>query len=202
MLVVALTGGLGSGKSTVAGLMREHGAIVIDLDAIARDLVLSDPVISARIAATFPSAVGWDGRLDREELASAAFHSADATNRLNAIVHPALAAEVAPALAELRLMPEPPAVVVIEVPLLVEAPVFAELADTVVAVEAPEDTRVQRAVAQGMSAHDARFRIERQASDAERREMADHVIDNSGDLEDLRGAVEEVWRTAIVRDAG
>ena len=202
MLVVALTGGLGAGKSMVASAMREKGATVLDLDDIARQLLEDDPTLATRIAAEFPTAARPDGSLDRDALAWAAFGSTKSAERLNAIVHPAIAAEVGPALAELRLMPAPPQVVVIEIPLLVEAPVFAELVDVVLAVEAPEEVRIRRAVEAGMSLEDAQNRVACQASDEERRTLADTVIENVGDADALRRQVDATWESAIAPHVG
>jgi dephospho-CoA kinase len=155
-----------------------------------------------RVAEEFgPDVLLADGSLDRAALARAAFGSAEATARLNAIVHPAVAREIGPALAELRLMPNPPSAVVLEVPLLAEAPVFAQIADIVVAIVAPQELRVQRATQSGFAEADVRRRLAVQASDAERAALADVVIVNDGSLERFLGELERVW-SELVAESG
>jgi dephospho-CoA kinase len=202
MFVVALTGGLGAGKSSAAATMAELGAVVLDMDTIAKRLLEPGQPVAQAVAFEFPDAVCDDDTVDHAALAQIAFASPARTLKLNAIVHPAVAREVGPALADLRLLPQPPQVVVLEVPLLVEAPVFAEIADLVVAISAPEDQRVERAVAKGMAEDDARARVARQASDAEREAIADVVIENTGSVDQLRADVERVWNEAVKPHAG
>lgn len=202
MHIIALTGGLGAGKSTAAEYFRSRGAVVLDLDTIAAGLLKPDSLLLARIAEEFggDDVLLADGSLDRAALARIAFGDPAAARRLNAIVHPAVAREVGPALREIRLMPDQPQAVVLEVPLLVEAPVFAEMADSVVAIVAPVETRVERAVNRGMDESDVRRRIRMQATDAERAEMADEVILNDGDEARLLADLEDYWeRTVGVR---
>jgi dephospho-CoA kinase len=195
--VVVVTGGLGAGKSLAAGMMADLGAVVLDLDDIAKHLLEPGRPIAEAVAMEFPDAVMDNDTIDHAELASIAFASPAHALKLNAIMHPAVAREVGPAIAELRLLPEPPGVVVLEVPLLVEAPVFAEMADVVVAISAPEDERIARAVAAGMSERDARTRVARQASDEQREAMSDYVIYNATTVDDLRAEVERVWNEAV-----
>ena len=108
-------------------------------------------------------------------------------------MHPAVAREIGPAISDLRLLPDPPNAVVIEVPLLAEAPVFAQIADVVVAIVAPQEMRIQRAIASGFAEDDARNRLARQASDAERAALSDVVIINDGSLDDFVAQLENVW---------
>lgn len=198
MFVLALTGGLGSGKSTAAQVFAERGAVVIDCDTVATTLLDEAPAVRERVLEAFGSGIaGPDGRIDRAALADAAFASAEATARLEAIVHPAVLAAVAGALDALALQGEPPRVVVLVVPLLAESPLFLEPVDAVLAISAAEEVRLERAVARGMSAEDAERRIARQAGDAERREIADYVIDNDGDVESFRRAIIEFWETEL-----
>ncbi len=197
MYVVAITGGLGAGKSSAAKTMAELGAVVLSLDDIAKRLLERGEPLAEKVAAEFPDAVADDDSIDPRALAEIAFESPARTLKLNAIVHPAVAREVGPALADLRLLPQPPEVVVLEVPLLVEAPVFGEMADLVIAVAAPEEQRVARAVVSGMAEDDARRRVARQASDEERAQLADIVVENTGSLEDLRHEIERVWDEAV-----
>lgn len=200
MQVIVLTGGLGAGKSTAASFFRDRGAVVIDLDDVAAHALVPGSLLLDTVAAEFggPDVLYADGRLDRPALARAAFATPEATKRLNALVHPAVIREVGPSISELRLLPDPPPFVVIEVPLLVEAPVFAEIADHVVAIVAPESVRLARAVASGLSEEDARRRMRAQATDAERAELADVVIVNDGPLERLTSSLERFWEEYAV----
>jgi dephospho-CoA kinase len=203
MRVVVVTGGIGAGKSTAAAFMREKGAVAIDADRIAEHVLRKDSPTLQRVAEEFgPDVLLADGSLDRAALAGAAFGSPERTRVLNEIVHPAVAREIGPAIADLRLLPDPPQVVVIEVPLLAEAPVFAELADVVLAIVAPEETRITRAVDLGFDEADARNRLARQASDAERAELADVVIVNDGDLEKFRDELERFWEESVAVRGG
>ncbi len=200
MRVIVITGGLGSGKSTAAGYFRSKGAITLDLDEVAAKLMAPGSSTLIRVACEFGAdeiLVGAEGRLDKAALAELAFASPDAARRLDAIVHPAVAQEVGEAIAMLRLMAEPPLAVVLEVPLLVEAPVFAELADGVLSLVAPEAVRVQRAVEKGMAEADARRRIRTQASDAERAELSDRVIVNDSSPEGLFEQLAEFWEEYV-----
>lgn len=199
MHVLALTGGLGAGKSTAAALFEDRGAVVIDCDRVAKALLDEAPTVRDRVIEAFgPSVVGADGRVDHVSLAEAAFSTAEATRTLDAIVHPAVTAAVAGALDTLALAGEQPRVVVLVVPLLVEAPALLELVDAVVAISASEDVRLERTIARGMSEADAENRLARQASDSERAAIADHVIDNDGDLESFRACLNAFWDNEIV----
>lgn len=194
MLIVAVTGGLGSGKSTAAEHFRSLGATVLSLDDIAHDIIRPGTAAFRAIVEEFGSdVVRDDGSLDRAALAAKAFSSPEKAHRLNSIVHPVVAGEVGPALRELDALPMKPEVVVLDVPLLVEAPVFRELADQVLAIEAPVEVRVNRALARGMSEDDARARIACQATDAERAELADDVIVNDGTLAEFSAALQRYW---------
>jgi len=194
MIVLVVTGGIGAGKSTAAGFFRERGAVTLDLDDIATQVLSKGSPTLARVSAEFgPDVLLADGSLDRAALAREAFANPQATAKLNAIVHPAVTREVGPSITDLRLLPNPPAVVVIEVPLLSEAPVFAEIADLVLAIVAPEETRIRRAVAGGMGEGDARRRLAVQATDAERAALADKVVVNDGSLETFRAQLEMLW---------
>ena len=188
MVRVGLSGGIGSGKSTVARALARRGAIVIDADAIAREVVEpGEPALAAVIERFGAGVLDSAGRLDRPKLAALVFDDAAARADLNAIVHPRVAAETAR-----RIAAAPSdAVVVLDVPLLVEAARSGY--DAVVIVEAPEEVRLERLVGRGMSSDDARRRMATQASDAERRKVADVVLDNSGSPEDLVRQVDALW---------
>lgn len=194
MFVVTVTGGIGAGKSTAAEFFQRRGAVVLELDDIARRLQEPGSPLVARLADRFGAdIVKSDGSLDRRLLAQRAFASPEDAADLNAIVHPAVASEVGPALTELRLLPNQPPVVVLVVPLLVEAPVFGEMADVVLAIEAPEDVRIARAVSRGMPESDARARLACQATDADRAACADQVIVNDRDLEAFESELARFW---------
>lgn len=200
MQVIVLTGGLGAGKSTAAEFFRGRGAVALDLDDIAAQLLVPGSALLAQVAEEFggDEVLLADGRLDRSALARVAFANPEATRRLNAIVHPAVVREVGPAIANMRLLQEPPPVIALEVPLLAEAPVFAELAEIVVAIVGPESVRGARAVERGMTPEDAARRIAVQATDAERAELADVVIVNDGSVERFISALERFWEEYVV----
>jgi dephospho-CoA kinase len=194
---VGLTGGIGSGKSTVARALAGRGAIVIDADAVARQVVEpGTPGFEAVVARFGPAVVGPDGRLDRVALAQLVFNDEAARRGLNGIVHPLVALET-----QRRVGTVPPgSVVVMDVPLLVEAARGGY--DLVVVVEAPEAVRLERLARRGMDPADARRRIAAQATDAERRAEADVVLDNSGEPTDLDRQVAELWSELTRRLAG
>jgi dephospho-CoA kinase len=196
LLLVGLTGGIGAGKSTVARLLEARGAVVIDTDAVARDVVRSGTPAHAAILDRFGRGVeAADGDIDRARLADIVFSDPEARADLNAIVHPAVAAAV-----DDRLAAEKGAdIVVLEVPLLVEAG-WAARAAFVVVVESPEDAAIHRLVEQrGMAEADVRRRMATQASPQARRAVADAVIVNDGSLEDLERQVDELWATLVAR---
>lgn len=194
---LALTGGIGSGKSTVAGLLADRGAVIVDADAIAREIVEpGQPALEEIVKAFGAGVLAPDGHLDRPALAKIVFADPDALARLNGITHPRIAAVSAE-----RLAATPPgAVVVYDMPLLVEqGPAALEGWDAIVVVDAPEDIRVARLVQRGLSEDDARARVSSQASRADRLAVADHVIDNGGALIDLPAQVEDLW-TRLMAD--
>ncbi|PKQ14892.1 MAG: dephospho-CoA kinase [Actinobacteria bacterium HGW-Actinobacteria-7] len=194
MRVLVLTGGLGAGKSTASEFLRERGATIVDLDDVARHALGPDSSLLPMLAEEFgPEVLSEDGSLDRAALARFAFESPASAARLNALTHPVVAREVGPALADLRLLATQPRMVVLEVPLLAEAPVFAELADEVLAISAPVEVRIRRAVAKGMDEDDVRRRIAAQATDAEREALADIVISNDDGIEAFLGKLDAFW---------
>jgi dephospho-CoA kinase len=194
---IGLTGGVGSGKSTVAALLSERGAVVIDADALAREVVEpGTPGYDAVVARFGEAVVGPDGALDRPALAAVVFAEEAQRADLNAIVHPLVGARMA----ELMDAVPPESVLVYDVPLLVEGDSAAGF-ELVVVVEARLDTRLARLARRGMSEDDARKRIATQATDEQRRAVADVVIDNNGTLDDLRDQVDALWpRLATGRD--
>lgn len=172
----------------MARALARRGAVVIDADAIAREAVEPGrPGLAAVVERFGPGVLDGAGRLDRPAMAALVFEDAAARAALNAIVHPLVAAE------SLRRMAAAPAggVIVLDVPLLVEAARSGY--DVVVIVEAPEALRLERLVERGMNVDDARRRMAAQASDAERRTVADVILDNSGTPEDLDRQVDALW---------
>ena len=189
MTRIGLTGGIGSGKSTVAALLAAHGAVVVDADEIARDVVEpGTPGLVAVVAEFGPDVLSESGTLDRARLAQIVFNDPAALQRLNEIVHPLVGAE------SQRLISDAPAgaVLVYDVPLLVENGLQSGF-DSVVVVEAPENVRLERLTARGVDPQDAVRRMANQASGEQRAAVADYVIDNSGALPDLAAQVERVW---------
>lgn len=182
MYVLGVTGGIGSGKTTAAHLFEALGAVVIELDDLAKRLIAAGgPLADAVVEAFGPEVRAADGGVDTAALAARAFESPEAARKLDRIVHPGVYAAAAGALDMLAELPEPPAIVVIDVPLLAEAPEFFDLLDGILVVSADEDSRVARLLARGMSEDDIRARIALQASDAERRDIADWTVENDGD---------------------
>ncbi|WP_119697550.1 dephospho-CoA kinase [Microbacterium halotolerans] len=192
MPLIALTGGIASGKSTIARRLAERGAVVVDADATVRELQEPGRPVTRAIGEAFPGVVGPDGALDRAALGSVVFGDPDALARLNAIVHPAVKQETQRRFAA-AFAADPDAVVVYDVPLLAEARGTGEW-DLVVVADAPAEERVARLVSErGMSEADARARIANQVDDAERRAIADVVIDTSGALEDTMRQSDALW---------
>ena len=190
MFVVGLTGGIGSGKSTVSRRLAEKGALVIDADAITRDLQEPGTGVFDRIVARFgDGVVGPDGRLDRPALAGLVFNDPEARRDLEAIVHPAVAAEAQRRTEEVAA---PDGIVVYDVPLLVEAGRTGF--DAVVVVDVDPEIALDRLVGQrGMAEADVRARMASQATREQRRAVADRIIDNSDGLDDLDRQVDGLW---------
>lgn len=198
MYVLAITGGIGAGKSTAARVFAERGAVVIDADKLAKGLLKPGSLVVGPIIEAFGAQVrSRDGGIEPAALAEAAFASPEAAAKLNAIVHPAVYAALAGALDALAAQAKPPRVVVIDIPLLYESPRFLDLFDAVLVISAAYDVRLERLVARGMDAADAERRMACQASDAERRSIADYVMENEGDEDAFRDAVEEFFEREI-----
>jgi dephospho-CoA kinase len=193
VLRIGLTGGIGSGKSTVAALLAERGARVVDADRIAREVVEPGTAGLEAVVGEFgPGVLAADGSLDRAALAAIVFGDPAARARLDGIVHPLVRARAA----ELVAAAPADAVVVQDVPLLVETGQAAAF-DLVLVVEADAETRVQRLVGRGLSADDARARMASQATDEERRAVADVVLRNDGDRAALAAQVESFWTDRV-----
>jgi dephospho-CoA kinase len=197
-LTVGLTGGIGSGKSAVLDELVALGAVGIDADMVARDVVQpATPGFDAVVAAFGAGVVASDGGLDRRRLATIVFADAGERARLESITHPLVRAETQARIAAAA----PDAIVVNAVPLLVETGLAGDY-DVVVVVRAPLAARLDRLLAaRGMSDGDARARIAVQASDEERAALAWWVIDNSGTLADLKADVARLWAALLARRA-
>jgi dephospho-CoA kinase len=194
MLSIGLTGGIGAGKSAVAAAFARRGALIIDADRIAREVVEPGTSGLAAVAAEFgPGVIAPDGTLDRAALAALVFGDPSERQRLEAIVHPRVAAESAALMAAAG----PGTVTVHDVPLLVEAG-LADRYDVVVVVESPLEVRRRRLREdRGMSDADIDGRLAAQAGDDERRAVADHVIVNDADLDTLDARVGAVWDALV-----
>ena len=189
MKLVGLTGGIGSGKSTVAKMLADAGLTVVDADRIAREIMEpGSPVLDAVAAEFGHDLISNTGVLDRGELARRAFATEAATLRLNAITHPAIRAESERQFAAAASRGEQ--VAVYDMPLLVELGLHHDM-DLTVVVDVDVEERVRRLVnARGLDEHDVRARISRQISDDKRKAAADIVIDNNGDLAQLAAQVD------------
>ncbi|MEJ5998775.1 dephospho-CoA kinase [Corynebacterium sp. H130] len=182
-MLIGLTGGIGSGKSTVAGLLRDRGFTIIDADAIARDIVEPGQPALIELCDAFGPEIMDGERLDRKKLAQLAFASPSATEKLNSIMHPRIRQETD------RRIKEAPGDVVYDMPLLVDLGLHKDM-DLVVVVSADTETRVKRLIERGIVETDARKRMAAQISDEQREAVADVIIDNNGGLEDLTSQVD------------
>ncbi len=191
MRIIGLTGGLGSGKSTVSALLKELGAFVVDADEGARVVVEPGrPALAELVEAFGPEVLDAGGGLNRKKVADVVFGDAAALQRLNAITHPRVRGWMAERIGEAQAADAP--VVVLDIPLLFESGLEGGLEEIVV-VWAPEDLQLERAVARGVREDDARARIKAQMALDEKRGRATRVIDNSGGLDDTRRQVESLW---------
>jgi dephospho-CoA kinase len=193
VLRIGLTGGIGSGKSTVSALLAGKGAVVVDADLIAREVVeRGTPGLAAVAEAFGPEVLTADGDLDRPALAAVVFADPEARRRLDGIVHPLVRARAA----ELAAAVPAGSVVVHDVPLLVETGQAGSY-DLVLVVQADPETRVARLVQRGLSEADARARMASQATDEQRGAVADVVLDNSGTPEELAAQVDRFWAERV-----
>jgi len=191
---VGLTGGIGSGKSEVSRRLAALGAVVVDADLLAREVVAAGTDGFDEVVAAFGAElVGADGELDRPWLARRVFGDDDARRRLEAVIHPRVRGRAR----EIELQAADDAVVVHDIPLLVETGQQGDF-DLVVVVEAPDDVRLDRLVrTRGMDRVEARARIDAQAPPETRLEAADEVVDNAGELADLDVRVDALWRRLV-----
>lgn len=188
--MVGLTGGIGSGKSTVSELLARRGAVIIDADAIVREIQEpGSPVIQKLVDAFGASIVDDGGALDRQAVADIVFKDPEALEKLNAIVHPAVGEEIN---RRVRAQRDSTNVVVLDIPLLTENP--REGLQGRIVVDVPEDVQLQRLVEhRGFTQEDARARMSRQASRADRLATADFVVDNSGTRDELERQIDALW---------
>lgn len=190
MILVGLTGGIGSGKSTVSSLLEAKGAIILDADAIVREVQLPGSPVLTELAAKFGQEVlAADGSLDRQAVANIVFSDPDALKALNAIVHPAVGKEMNRRMIEQRTTEH---VVILDIPLLTENP--REGLQGKIVVDVPVEVQVERLVKfRGFDETDARARMSRQATREQRLATADFVVDNSGGLQELEPQIEKLW---------
>lgn len=193
MPLIALTGGIASGKSTIARRLAELGAVIVDADQIVRDVQAPGSAVLGRIEEVFgEDVIAEDGALDRAALGAKVFADPDQLARLNAIVHPAVRAESQRRF-EAAASADPETVVVYDVPLLVEARVDDPW-DLIVVAHAPADERRRRLVElRGMAAQAAQERIDAQVSDERRLAIADEIIDTSGSLDETIRQTDSLW---------
>ena len=190
MLLVALTGGIGSGKSTVAAALERRGAVVVDADKVARSVLEpGKPAYDDLVAWLGTAVLDKSGAVDRQKVADVVFADDTARARLNAITHPRIQAEMATAV----LSAPSNATVITDIPLL--SPETAGNYQATIVVEAPVADRLDRLVARGLRREDAQARMDVQLTDAQRRQMADYVIDNGGSPDDLEPQIDELWES-------
>ena len=193
MLKVALTGGIGSGKSTVADFLDELGAYVIDSDQLAREVVERGTSGYEAVLAAFGDGILTDGEIDRAKLAEIVFKDATSRATLESIIHPLVRDA-----AEKMVKSLPADVVVInQIPLLVETD-GAKRFDFVITVSADEDIRRRRLIERGMKDYEITKRLAAQVNDAAREAIAHSVIRNNGSIDELRQVVEELWRLELL----
>ena len=190
----AITGGIGSGKSTVAAMFARLGAVIIDADAISRDLMRpTENTLSAVVAEFGPDILHPDGTLNRSALAALVFSDEDARTRLNNIVHPAVRARADALVEQAWLAPGFSGIIIDDIPLLAETNRAAEF-DGVIVVRTGLEKRLTRLMeTRGMAEEDARARIAAQATDTQRAAIATWIIDNDGSAENTQTQVERIW---------
>ena len=193
MLKVALTGGIGSGKSTVADFLDELGAYVIDSDQLARDVVERGTPGYEAVLAAFGDGILANGEIDRAKLAEIVFKDATARATLESIIHP-LVRDAAEKM--VKSLPAD-AVVINQIPLLVETD-GAKRFDFVITVSADEDIRRRRLIERGMKEYEITKRLAAQVNDAAREAIANSIIRNNGSIDELHQVVEELWRLELL----
>ena len=198
MFIAALTGGIGAGKSTIANLLADRGAAIIDVDAIGRSVLEPGAGAYTDVVAEFGAAIlDAGGSIDRSSLARLVFGDADQLRRLTAISHPAINAEL---VRRLDVLPQD-SIALLDMAILAEGelgrPDPEHTYQFVIAVEAPVALRIRRAVERGMSEDEVRRRIDAQATDSERASLADVVVVNDGALADLSATIDDLWQRLV-----
>ena len=195
MFLIGLTGGIGSGKTTVATRLKALGARIVDADKIAREIVEPGEPALAELAEAFDGVLNADGTLNRAELARQAFAAPDATEKLNSITHPRIRERTLNRFAQARTDGVP--VLVYDMPLLIENGEYKKM-DHVLVVDAADEIRIDRLVnSRGLDEEDARRRIAAQISREERLAAADSVVDNSGTRDQLLQQVDTFWEQVV-----
>jgi dephospho-CoA kinase len=191
--IIGLTGGIGSGKSAATDLLAAHGAVIVDADVVAREVVAPGAPAHAALVERFGSEIlDASGAIDRQRLADLAFATPESVAALNEITHPAIGISMYEQIE--RAAADDDAVVVVAVPLLTELHRTSLNLDTVIVVDCPTERCVERLIEfRSFPESDARARIAAQISREERLEMADHVLDNGGDLSDLGRQIGQLW---------
>ena len=196
MFLIGLTGGIGSGKTTVASRLKTLGARIVDADKIAREIVEPGEPALAELAEAFDGVLNADGTLNRAELARQAFATPEATEKLNSITHPRIRERTLERFAQARTEAVP--VLVYDMPLLIENGEYKKM-DHVLVVDAADEIRIDRLVnSRGLDEDDARRRIAAQISREERLAAADSVVDNSGTRDQLLQQVDTFWEQVVV----
>lgn len=193
VLTVALTGGIGSGKSLVGEYLQALGAIVVDSDQLARDVIERGSEGYDEVVSRFGDVILKDGEIDRAALARIVFDDPGARRELEAIIHPRVRARYEAIIARAG----GDAIVVNQIPLLAETN-GASRFDLVITIESEEQVRIDRAVARGLKEYEVRKRLSSQASEADRRKIAHIVIENDGSKEELLSKVEKIWEEEIL----
>lgn len=197
MFVLAITGGIGAGKSETARYFASRGAAVLDLDEVAKRLLDVDDGVRTRVVSAFGQGIlDRDGGIAHRRLAAVAFASDEGTRTLNAIVHPKVVSETQRWLDTL-VEEGTVQVAVVDVPLLAEAPQLLRVIDLTLCLEAPETVRLQRLESRGMSREDVLARMDRQAGEAERHGVSDVVVDNSGTRAELEEQLDRMWEREV-----
>ena len=195
MILIALTGGIGSGKSRAAAILEEFGAHSISADTLAREVLERGEDGYNEVVAYFGDEILNEGQIDRKKLAEIVFNDSNQLEVLESITHPLIRAKF---VSETRVLPEN-SVVVYEIPLLAESISRQKQLDFdhVIVLESETETRVARLIERGLSAKEAQLRIANQYSDAQRKEIATHLIKNEGSLEELINALSQWWSKFI-----
>lgn len=199
MPLLALTGGIAAGKSTISRMLQEHGALIVDADAIVREVQAPGSPVLDEIAEEFGrEMIDADGALDRAALGTRVFGDAEALGRLNAIVHPAVQRRAMERIND-ALASGPDTVVIYDIPLLLDRR-ESDPWSLVVVAEAPAEVRTRRLVTErGLSEADAAARVASQISDEQRRTIADVIIDTTGTMADTQRQVDELWERVSVK---